>query len=298
MIQPSKVHTGLTSDPPATLEHLFQTLVVSSSISQPGRARRFPGMTFKLIDSEGQSYESRDARHARRPPRQPRLRQRSTARAPQRWIAKGHYVSQRVFFADEETAIAAGYRPCANCMPASYARWTAAARRCSASTTRRSGRCSSAVTRTRSPGSASSAAACRPSGCGTTRASTRERTQLDEYFAGERESFDFPMRLEGAQFDRLVWRAARGDPVRDDHDLRRDRRADRQAGPRAGGRRRERAQPDRDRGALPPRDRSRRQAHRLRRRARAQARAARPRGRAARRVAWRRARRRARPHSP
>jgi methylated-DNA-[protein]-cysteine S-methyltransferase len=34
-----------------------------------------------------------------------------------------------------------------------------------------------------------------------------ERAQLDEYFAGERVSFDFPMRLEGAHFDRLVWRA-------------------------------------------------------------------------------------------
>ena len=40
-----------------------------------------------------------------------------------RWIAKGHYVRQRVFFADEATAIAAGYRPCARCLPAEYAAW-------------------------------------------------------------------------------------------------------------------------------------------------------------------------------
>ena len=40
-----------------------------------------------------------------------------------RWIAKGHYVKQRVFFADEATATAAGYRPCANCMPEAYAAW-------------------------------------------------------------------------------------------------------------------------------------------------------------------------------
>ena len=40
-----------------------------------------------------------------------------------RWIAKGHYVKQRVFFADEATAIAAGYRPCANCLPAEYRVW-------------------------------------------------------------------------------------------------------------------------------------------------------------------------------
>jgi hypothetical protein len=42
-----------------------------------------------------------------------------------RWIAKGHYVRHRVFFADEATAIAAGYRPCANCLPAEYRRWKA-----------------------------------------------------------------------------------------------------------------------------------------------------------------------------
>ena len=43
-------------------------------------------------------------------------------------IAKGHYVKQRVFFADEATAIAAGYRPCANCMPTEYAAWRATSR--------------------------------------------------------------------------------------------------------------------------------------------------------------------------
>ena len=40
-----------------------------------------------------------------------------------RWIAKGKYVNHRVFFADERTAIAAGYRPCARCMPAEYREW-------------------------------------------------------------------------------------------------------------------------------------------------------------------------------
>jgi hypothetical protein len=43
-----------------------------------------------------------------------------------RWIAKGHYVKQRVFFADEATAVAAGYRPCAGCMPEKYKAWKAA----------------------------------------------------------------------------------------------------------------------------------------------------------------------------
>jgi hypothetical protein len=42
-----------------------------------------------------------------------------------RWIAAGHYVRERVFFADEATAIAAGYRPCARCLPDAYRRWKA-----------------------------------------------------------------------------------------------------------------------------------------------------------------------------
>jgi hypothetical protein len=37
-----------------------------------------------------------------------------------RAIAKGGYVKHRVFFADEETAIAAGYRPCGACCKGRY----------------------------------------------------------------------------------------------------------------------------------------------------------------------------------
>ncbi len=40
-----------------------------------------------------------------------------------RYLAKGQYAQYRVFFRDEETAIAAGYRPCAVCMPDEYKRW-------------------------------------------------------------------------------------------------------------------------------------------------------------------------------
>jgi hypothetical protein len=36
------------------------------------------------------------------------------------FVAKGHYVKYRVFFADEAAAIAAGYRPCRKCMRAEY----------------------------------------------------------------------------------------------------------------------------------------------------------------------------------
>lgn len=43
-------------------------------------------------------------------------------------ISRGGYVNDRVFFQDEETACAAGYRPCAVCLPERYAAWKAAHR--------------------------------------------------------------------------------------------------------------------------------------------------------------------------
>ena len=42
-----------------------------------------------------------------------------------RHIAKGEYVKHRVFFADEATAIKAGYRPCGICMKEAYKAWKA-----------------------------------------------------------------------------------------------------------------------------------------------------------------------------
>ena len=42
-----------------------------------------------------------------------------------RYLAKGQYAAHRVFFADEATAVAAGYRPCASCLPSAYERWKA-----------------------------------------------------------------------------------------------------------------------------------------------------------------------------
>ena len=40
-----------------------------------------------------------------------------------RHIAKGEYVKYRVFFADEATAIKAGYRACGICMKEAYKVW-------------------------------------------------------------------------------------------------------------------------------------------------------------------------------
>lgn len=38
-------------------------------------------------------------------------------------LRKGGYVQCRVFFADEATAIACGYRPCGNCLREKYRAW-------------------------------------------------------------------------------------------------------------------------------------------------------------------------------
>lgn len=40
-----------------------------------------------------------------------------------RAIARGGFVTHRVFFLDADTATAAGYRPCANCLPDAYREW-------------------------------------------------------------------------------------------------------------------------------------------------------------------------------
>lgn len=45
-----------------------------------------------------------------------------------RAIVAGGYVAHRVFFADEHAAIAAGFRPCAVCLPEAYAEWKASRR--------------------------------------------------------------------------------------------------------------------------------------------------------------------------
>ena len=55
--------------------------------------------------------------------RQARIYGRLDCPSALRAIARGGYVAHRVFFADEPTAVAAGYRPCAICLPAAYAAW-------------------------------------------------------------------------------------------------------------------------------------------------------------------------------
>lgn len=77
---------------------------------------------YTLLDADGHPYDSPTpgtlGGH-----RQQRLYGRLDCPSALRAIARGGYVRHRVFFADEATAVAAGYRPCAVCLPDEYARW-------------------------------------------------------------------------------------------------------------------------------------------------------------------------------
>jgi methylphosphotriester-DNA--protein-cysteine methyltransferase len=84
-------------------------------------------VTYTLIGADGAAYESRTpgtlGGH-----RRSKVYGRLDCPGALRWIAKGHYVAHRVFFADEPTAAAAGYRPCARCLPEEYRAWKASQR--------------------------------------------------------------------------------------------------------------------------------------------------------------------------
>ena len=83
----------------------------------PGPVRRYT-----LLGADRRLYES--ATPGRLGGHRPGRRYgRLDCPAALRAIARGGYVKHRVFFADERTAIAAGYRPCGVCLPAEYARW-------------------------------------------------------------------------------------------------------------------------------------------------------------------------------
>jgi hypothetical protein len=57
--------------------------------------------------------------------RKSRIYGRLDCAAALRAVARGGYVAQRVFFHDAAAAEAAGYRPCAVCLPTQYTRWKA-----------------------------------------------------------------------------------------------------------------------------------------------------------------------------
>jgi hypothetical protein len=79
---------------------------------------------YELIGADGRPYSSKTpgilGGH-----RGSKLYGRLDCPTAQRALAAGGYVRHRVFFADETYAVAAGYRPCAACLPEAYKAWKA-----------------------------------------------------------------------------------------------------------------------------------------------------------------------------
>jgi len=84
--------------------------------------------TYTLLGPDRQPYQSATsgALGGHRPSR---VYGRLDCPAALRAIARGGYVRHRVFFANGQTAVAAGYRPCAVCLPDEHAQWKAGAKR-------------------------------------------------------------------------------------------------------------------------------------------------------------------------
>lgn len=80
------------------------------------------GKQYRLMDENGKIYLSPEPGQLGGY-RRGKIYGRLDCKSANRAIAKGGYVKYRVFFKDEETAIKAGYRPCAICMPEKYKEW-------------------------------------------------------------------------------------------------------------------------------------------------------------------------------
>jgi methylphosphotriester-DNA--protein-cysteine methyltransferase len=81
-------------------------------------------VSYTLLGADGRPYES-DAEGPWGGHSGTRIYGRLDCPSALRAIARGGYVRHRVFFADEATAIAAGYRPCGTCCKDRYQAWKA-----------------------------------------------------------------------------------------------------------------------------------------------------------------------------
>jgi len=92
----------------------------TSPIHPVPQERRHMSQIWKLVGPDGKPYTSAVpgtlGGHSYK-----RIYGRLDCPAALRAIARGGYVTHRVFFLTEEHALAAGYRPCAVCLPLAYA---------------------------------------------------------------------------------------------------------------------------------------------------------------------------------
>jgi hypothetical protein len=93
-----------------------------------GDAGDGPSRTWLLVGADGRTFRSPSpgtlGGH-----RRSRIFGRLDCPSARRALDRGGYVRQRVFFADDATAVTAGYRPCAVCLPDAYAVWKGARER-------------------------------------------------------------------------------------------------------------------------------------------------------------------------
>lgn len=79
--------------------------------------------TYRLIGADGRPHDSA-TKGTLGGHRRSKIYGRLDCPGARRAIARGNtYEKSRVFFADEATAIAAGYRPCAVCLRDAYRKW-------------------------------------------------------------------------------------------------------------------------------------------------------------------------------
>lgn len=77
---------------------------------------------YKLLDKNGKEYLSKD-KGKLGGNKSLKIYGRLDCPSALKWLAKGYYKSVRVFFDSEETAVAAGYRPCGICLRDKYLKW-------------------------------------------------------------------------------------------------------------------------------------------------------------------------------
>lgn len=83
-------------------------------------------MTYTLLDADGRTYES-ESRGELGGWRPGKIYGRLDCANALKYVESGSYAKSRVFFADEATAVSAGYRPCFFCMRDEYTAWKGAA---------------------------------------------------------------------------------------------------------------------------------------------------------------------------
>lgn len=77
---------------------------------------------YKLIDKNGNEYTSK-VPGTYGGNKKLKIYGKLDCYSAMKWLEKGYYIDNRVFFEDEDTAIEAGYRPCGICMKEQYKNW-------------------------------------------------------------------------------------------------------------------------------------------------------------------------------